>query len=90
MTPNDITAGESWACRYRITKMLDKDGKPVQNLKIGETAAGPGYVEGIGVIVTRDVDKELLELKDIETQETHVVTFDDVWEIDRAEYVDEN
>lgn len=88
MTPNDITAGESWACRYRITKMLDENGKPVRNLKIGETAAGPGYVEGIGVIVKRDVNSQLLELKDIQTQETHVVPFDDVWDIDRAEYKD--
>lgn len=88
MTPQDITAGESWACRYRITKMLDKDGNPVKNLKIGETAAGPGYVEGTALISKRDVDKGLFELIDIDTQEVHIVPFEDVWDIDRAVYVD--
>lgn len=89
MTPHDITAGESWACRYRITKMLDKDGKPVRNLQVGDTAAGPGPVEGIGLIVTRDLEKELLELQDLETKQKHVVPFADVWDIDRAVYVEE-
>lgn len=88
MTPHDITAGESWACRYRITKMLDKNGKPVKNMKIGETAAGPGYVEGTALIQKRDLEKELFEVIDIDTQEVHVVPFADVWDIDRAVYKD--
>jgi len=88
MTPMDIIPGESWACRYRITKMLDKDGNPVKNLQVGQTAAGPGPVEGIAVIKCRDVEKQLLELRDIETQEEHVVSFDDVWDIDKAVYTD--
>jgi hypothetical protein len=88
MTPNDITAGESWACRYRVEKMLDKDGNPVKNLQIGETAAGPGYVEGIAVIMKRDAERELLELQDTETQKTYIVPYIDVWDIDKAVYVD--
>jgi hypothetical protein len=89
MTPFDITVGESWGCKYRITKMLDKEGKPVTNLQIGETAAGPGAVEGIAVIVKRDSEKQLLELQDIVTKEIHIVAFADVWDIDRAVYVED-
>lgn len=85
LTPYDITAGEPWGCRYRVTRMLDKDGKPVKNLQIGEAAAGPGEVEGVGIIKTRDVEKELLELVDIETQEVFVVSFANVWNIDTVE-----
>ena len=84
MTPNDIVAGEMWGCRYRTTRMLDKDGKPVKNLQIGETAAGPGEVTGTAIIRTRDKEKELLELVDLETQEVLVVPYADVWDIDRA------
>jgi hypothetical protein len=86
MTPWDIKAGQSLACRYRILKMLDGEGAPVQGLKIGETAAGPGFIEGTAVIVKRDTEKELLEVQDIDTYETHVVTYRDVWDIDIAEY----
>jgi len=89
MTPLDITTGESWGCKYRITKMLDAQGNPVKNLKVGESAAGPGYVESTAVIKRRDVAKQLLEVIDINTQETHVVAFEDVWDIDRAVYVED-
>jgi len=82
LTPNDITTGQPWGCRYRVTKMLDKDGVPVKNLQVGQTAAGPGPVEGTAVIKTRDTEKELLELVDIDTQETHIVPYHDVWDID--------
>lgn len=88
-TPRDITAGETWACRYRTTVMLGHDDKPVQNLKLGETAKGPGTVEGIGIIKTRDIERELLEVVDIQTQKTHVVAFQDVWDIDRAELIED-
>ena len=88
-TPRDITAGETWACRYQTKIMLGHDGEPVSNLKPGETAAGPGIVEGVGIIRTRDLEKELFEIIDIQTQRTHVVSFADVWDIDRAEILED-
>ena len=84
LTPYDITAGESWACKYKVTRMLDAEGNPVKNLQIGQSAAGPGEVEGVALIKTRDCEKELLELEDIETHDVFVVPFADVWDIDRA------
>lgn len=84
LTPHDITAGEMWGCRYQVTRMLDNEGNPVKDLQIGQTAAGPGPVEGTALIKTRDCEKELLELQDLETKEVFIVPFADVWDIDRV------
>lgn len=90
MTPDDITAGETWAARYRTTRMLGTDGKPVVNLKIGETAKGPGTWESTGVIVVRDQQSRKLELVDIFDSTRHVVDYGDVWDIDRAEILEDD
>jgi hypothetical protein len=36
----------------------------------------------------RDAERELLELQDTETQKTYIVPYIDVWDIDKAVYVD--
>lgn len=64
--------------------MLDQQGNPVKNLQVGQSAAGPGVVEGIGVIKTRDVANQRLELVDIVTKEVFVVAFDNVWDINHV------
>ena len=84
LTPNDITSGDMWACKYTTTRMLDSTGKPVRNLPLGGTAQGPGAYASVGVIVTRDRMNERLELVDIHDQTRHVVNYTDVWDIDRA------
>lgn len=89
MTPYEITEGEAWGCRYRVTRMLNEDGNPVKNLQVGQTAAGPGSVEGVAIIKTRDTKNERLEVVDVETKETFVVPFVDVWDIDRVYLSDE-
>jgi|TARA_B110000259_G_C13969951_1_gene384280 hypothetical protein len=89
MTPNDITAGETWAAKFRTTRMLGTDGKPVVNLKVGETAQGPGNWESVGIIVKRDTASSKLELVDVFDQTRHVVDYGDVWDIDRAEIVED-
>lgn len=89
LTPFDVVEGEAWGCRYRVTRMLDEDGNPVKNLQVGQTAAGPGPVEGVAIIKTRDTTNERLEVVDMETKETFVVPFVDVWDIDRVYLSDE-
>jgi len=89
-TPRDITPGEMWACRYETEIMMGLDGSPAENLKPGDAARGPETVTGIGVIVTRDLERELLEVIDTETEKRHVVRFQDVWDIDRAEIIKED
>lgn len=88
-TPEDITPGETWACRYRTTRMLAADGTPVVNMSVGDTAAGPGDYESIGVILTRDRENRRLEVRDLSDGTTHVVDYGDAWDIDRAVIIDE-
>ena len=88
-TPEDITPGETWACKYRTTRMLDAQGQPVVNLAVGETAAGPGEYESIGVILVRDRENRRLEVRDLQDSTTHVVDYGDTWAIDRAVIIDD-
>lgn len=88
-TPDDITSGEMWACEYRTTRMLGEDGAPVRNQQPGETARGPGEVDSVGVIVTRDRRNRRLEVVDVYDQTRHVVSYDNVWAIEPAEVIED-
>lgn len=90
-TPDDITAGEMWACQFKTTRMLTRDGVPVSpaNMRPGDTAQGPGEWSALGVIVKRDPQARRLEIIDVNDQSRHVVDYGDVWDIDRAEVIDE-
>ncbi len=88
-TIQDITAGESWACRFRTTTFLDSDGAPVEqkNLQLGQAHPGtPGTYESIGIIQVRDSKREVVQLEDVESHQQFVVDFQDCWDIDRIEW----
>ena len=92
-TMKTITAGESWACRFRIKTWVDEEtGMPVEvkNLQPGQPVVGakPGDWESIGVIKTRDLKSQLVELVDTYNERTWTVPFDDCWDIDRVEFRD--
>ena len=44
--------------------------------------------ERFGVIKTRDSERELAELVDINSQDTYVVKWEDCWDIDEVEWRD--
>lgn len=92
MDIRDIPAGESWACRFKATTFVDDQGLPIeaQNLQLGQAHPGrPGIYEGIGVIQVRDFDNERVQLQDVETLRTFTVGFDDVWDCDTIEWVED-
>lgn len=92
MDIRDIPAGESWACRFRTTTFLDSTGKPVQarNLQPGQSHPGePGVYESIGVIQVRDLDNNRVQLQCVETLQQFTVSFDDVWDCDTIEWVED-
>jgi len=91
MNIRDIPAGESWGCRYRVSTFLDDQGKPIQaRLQLGESHPGvPGIWEGIGVIQVRDTERELVQLQDVETLAQYTVRFEDVWDCDTIEWIEE-
>ena len=91
-TIESITAGESWACRFRVQTFVDAQGQPVdtRNLQIGEAVkdAEPGWYEGVGVVQVRDRNHKLVELWDRDLDRTWVVGWDDCWDIDTVEWLD--
>jgi len=92
MLPRDITAGESWACRFSVQAMITPEGELYDSTGVapGQTVdAAPGTYKGVGVIVKRDLEAELLELRDTASGKHFVVGFADVTDIDRVEWVEE-
>ena len=91
MTPKDITPGESYACRFRVTTFTNDQGEVVdtRHLQPGETVPNgkPNTYQGFGVIQTRDTQRELLEIWDNTNTRTWVVSYRDVWDIDTVEWI---
>lgn len=91
-TIENITTGESWACKFRVQTFIDKNGKPfdTRNLGIGEkiTEAEPGFYTGTAVIQTRDTVNRLVELWDIEQSRLWIVNWNDCWDIDRVDWIE--
>ena len=88
----DIIAGEAYACKFKIRTFVDEDGKAVdtRKLKVGEPVEGgkPGEYVGFGAISQRDVNKQLVEVVDLDLDRSWVVHWDDVWDVDVIEWVD--
>lgn len=90
MTPLEIQPGGAYACRFRTQQIINDQGQLVdtQNLEAGSAVNGrPGVYESTGVIKTRDVNNCVFELIDTQSGRTFVVSWDDCWDIDTAEYV---
>lgn len=83
----DIETGKSYGCKFKVTTMLDALDRPATNLS-DQPLKGPGVYEGFGVIQTRDLKAQLVELYDTTARKTFVVDFKDIWDIDDVEYTD--
>ena len=83
----DITPGESYACKFRVETMLDTLGRPAPNLS-DTPLKGPGTYESIGILMQRDVEQQLVLLKDQSSSKQFVVSFDNIWDIDTIEWTD--
>ena len=85
----DITPGESYGCKFKVTTMLDDLGRPAPN-QSDVPIKGPGEYEGFGVLTKRDLESKHVELYDTTARKLFVVSFDDIWDIDTVEWVDED
>lgn len=87
---DDITAGESWACYFKVRTFVDDDGKWVDTskLKAGEPVleGSPGDYKGFGIITTRDTAKRLVEVLDLDCEKRWVVSYEDCWGVDKVEW----
>jgi len=82
----DITPGESYACKFRVETMLDTFGR-LPGLS-DTPLKGVGVYEGVGVLLQRDLDQRLVKLQDEKSKKEFVVSFDDIWDIDTVDWVD--
>jgi hypothetical protein len=83
----DITPGESYACKFRVETMLDTLGRPPG---LSDTPLkGVGTYEGLGVLIARDLEQQLVKLKDEKSSKEFVVPFDNIWDIDTVDWVEE-
>jgi hypothetical protein len=92
MEMKDIPAGTSWACRFKTTTFLDKNGAPIEayNLALGQAHPGtPGEYQGVGVIQVRDLEAERVQLQCVESLKQFTVSFKDCWDIDTIEWVED-
>lgn len=92
MQIQDIEIGNSYACKFKVRTFVNEKGEPVstKNIQPGQTVDGaPGEYEGFGVIVTRDIQKELVEIVDVNMPDQQwVVSWDNCWDVDTVEWVD--
>lgn len=92
MDIKDIPTGTSWACRFKTTTFLDSEGKPIEayNLALGQAHPGtPGVYESIGVIQVRDLENNRVQLQDVESLKQFTVDFEDCWDVDTIEWVED-
>lgn len=85
----DITPGNSYACKFRVDTMLDEHDRPAPNLS-DAPLKGVGKYEGFGILMQRDLNKELVKLQDQASKKEFVVPFHDIWDVDEVEWVDED
>ena len=82
----DVKPGKSYACKFRVETMLDTFGR-IPGLS-DTPLKGVGTYEGLGVLMSRDMKSRLVELEDEKSKKKFVVPFDDIWDIDTVEWVD--
>lgn len=83
----EVVPGKSYACKFKTKTMLDALGRPAPNLS-DQPLAGVKEYEGLGVLIARDLEKELVQLKDEKSGKEFVVPFSDIWDVDDVEWVE--
>ena len=83
----EVIPGKSYACKFKVETMLDVLGRPAPNLS-DQPLKGKGIYEGLGILMQRDSEKELVKLKDEKSSKEFVVPFSDIWDVDEVEWTD--
>lgn len=87
MDIKEITVGKSYACKFKVLTDLDAMGRPAPNLS-DVPLKGKGIYEGLGVLMERDLNTEMVKLRDEKSSKEFVVPFSDIWDVDEVEWVD--
>lgn len=84
MNIDDLVPGETYACKFKVKTMLDKQGIPVtENPK---DIGGPGFYEGFGIISVRDLEHRRVKVYDYNIDQTFSLEESQIWDIDEVEW----
>ena len=79
---DEVVPGKSFACKFKVTTMLDDFGRPPNLSDV--PLKGPGEYEGFGLIKVRDMESKQVRIVDQKSSKEFVVSFDNIWDIDEA------
>lgn len=85
---DEIKVGQSYACKFKCETMLDEQNLPVTSST--KKLKGPAVYESLGLIKTRDIDNQLVEVIDNVTKRQFTISFADIWDIDEVEWIEES
>jgi len=90
MNLEDITVGESWACKFRVSTFVDDQGNVVEaNLQPGQMHPGkPGVYESLGIIQIRDVENKIVQVLDTKSNKTFAVDWENCWDVDSIDWIE--
>jgi len=75
----DIVHGNYYDCKFKTEQMLDARGRP---MNLSDTPLrGMGLYKSTGRITGRDINTEMVEVMDSQSNQEYVVSFDDIWDI---------
>ena len=83
----EVEVGKSYACKFKTEQVLDEFDR-IPGLS-DTPLKGLGWYEGFGELMQRDSEKELVKILDEKSKKEFVVPFDQIWDVDVVEYVEE-
>ena len=83
----DVKPGKSYACKFKTEQVLDEFGR-IPGLS-DTPIKGLGWYEGFGELMQRDSEKQLVKILDEKSKKEFVVPFEQIWDVDVVEYVEE-
>ena len=82
-----VEVGKSYAYKFKVEHILDEYDR-IPGLS-DTPIKGLGWYEGFGELMQRDSEKQLVKILDEKSKKEFVVPFDQIWDVDVVEYVEE-
>lgn len=88
MKAEDLEPGKSYGCKFTLRTYLDENKEPLATSSVPDNPEQwqLGEWRSWGLIARRDTQNRLFEVKDQNCMRTWTISFDDVYDIDVAEY----
>ena len=84
----EITPGKPYACKFRVKEARDEFDRKWPNLS-DTPFHHYSWVESFGFLLQRDTEQRLVVVADEKTDQEFVCGYDDIWDVDDVEVVNE-